>query len=395
MTNGLKVYYAPWVPLFQNCTLPTFFPLLPLLREVVLRERIEIVHGHQDSSSMMHEALFHAQTLGLRTCFTSHSLFNLYDNGSVHLNKVLRLTLCSVDHCVAVSFTCKENICVRCDLDPDSVSVIPNAVDASYFTPEPSLRAEAPRINIVSISRLAYRKGTDLVAQVIPIVCAKFPHVNFIIGGDGDKRLMLDEMRERHQLHDRVELLGSVPHTEVRSVLCRGSIFLNCSLTEAFCISILEAACCGLYVVSTRVGGIPEVLPPDMIGFAEEVSAGAVAAALERAIVAGKGQHEDPFDLHERVRDMYSWQQVAEEVTSVYDQVVARPRQTFTARLDKCWAVGPIAGIMGMFLVTVDLMVLWLLRLIRPDEEVDRAPEIALPLSKRSGGVGYSKQGTS
>ena len=49
-----------------------------------------------------------------------------------------------------------------------------------------------------------------------------------------------------------------------RDVLCRGHIFLNTSLTESFCIAILEAACCGLLIVSTDVGGVPEVLPPHM-----------------------------------------------------------------------------------------------------------------------------------
>ncbi len=42
-------------------------------------------------------------------------------------------------------------------------------------------------------------------------------------------------------------------------------IFLNCSLTEAFCLAVVEAASCGLLVVSTNVGGIPETLPPDML----------------------------------------------------------------------------------------------------------------------------------
>jgi len=44
---------------------------------------------------------------------------------------------------------------------------------------------------------------------------------------------------------------------------------MNTSLTESFGIAILEAACAGLYVMSTRVGGVPEILPPDMISFAE------------------------------------------------------------------------------------------------------------------------------
>lgn len=39
----------------------------------------------------------------------------------------------------------------------------------------------------------------------------------------------------------------------------RGHIFVNASLTEAFCMAIAEAAACGLLVVSTRVGGVPEV----------------------------------------------------------------------------------------------------------------------------------------
>ena len=97
----------------------------------------------------------------------------------------------------------------------------------------------------------------------------------------------------RFQLHDRVEFLGAVPAKDVRDVLIRGHIFLNCSLTEvilaldsvilnaqsnvkflllnvqAFCIAILEAASCGLLVVATKVGGVPEVLPPDMIVFSE------------------------------------------------------------------------------------------------------------------------------
>lgn len=54
-----------------------------------------------------------------------------------------------------------------------------------------------------------------------------------------------------------------------QKVLIKGDIFLNTSLTEAFCIAIVEAASCGLFVVSTKVGGIPEVLPESMITFAE------------------------------------------------------------------------------------------------------------------------------
>lgn len=38
-----------------------------------------------------------------------------------------------------------------------------------------------------------------LQVNVIPTICARFPEVHFIIGGDGPKKLLLEEMRERHQ----------------------------------------------------------------------------------------------------------------------------------------------------------------------------------------------------
>jgi phosphatidylinositol glycan class A protein len=67
------------------------------------------------------------------------------------------------------------------------------------------------------------------------------------LAGDGPKRIDLEQMRERFVLQDRVKLLGAVKHADMRNVLVQGHIFLNTSLTEAFCIAIVEAASTGYY----------------------------------------------------------------------------------------------------------------------------------------------------
>ena len=64
--------------------------------------------------------------------------------------------------------------------------------------------------------------------------------------------------------------------------MIRGQIYLNTSLTEAFGISIIEAASAGLFVVSTKVGGVPEILPGDMIEFARAEEDGQSADLWER-----------------------------------------------------------------------------------------------------------------
>lgn len=270
MTNGLKVYYCPMVPFVDDVTLPTMLAFLPLFRQILTREAIDVVHGHQATSQLTHECLLHAGAMGYPTVYTDHSLFGFADAASIHINKALRFALSDVGHCVCVSRTCRENLVLRCALDPHDVSAIPNAVDALQFTPRPE--GERPYdasggewVTVVIMSRLVYRKGIDLAVDVIPRICAKYRNVRFIVGGDGNKRIALEEMREVHELGERVELLGAVQHADVRDVLTRGDIFLNCSLTESFCIAIVEAASCGLLVVSTAVGGVPEVLPDEMV----------------------------------------------------------------------------------------------------------------------------------
>jgi phosphatidylinositol glycan class A protein len=69
-------------------------------------------------------------------------------------------------------------------------------------------------------------------------------------------------------------------------------------LTESFCIAILEAASCGLFVVSTCVGGVPEVLPPSMIKFAEPTAESLIAAIGAALPLAEKVV---PAEFHQRV----------------------------------------------------------------------------------------------
>ena len=51
LTNGLKVYYLPHVIVYAQASIPTIFTMFPMLRNIFIRERIDIVHAHQVSSA--------------------------------------------------------------------------------------------------------------------------------------------------------------------------------------------------------------------------------------------------------------------------------------------------------------------------------------------------------
>ena len=121
--------------------LPTFAATFPLLRWILVREAIDLVHAHQATSTMAHESIVYASSLGLPSVYTDHSLFGFDDIAGVILNRVLQTTLSTVDAAICVSHICRDNLILRARLDPSHVHVIPNAVDPAKFTPDPSRRS--------------------------------------------------------------------------------------------------------------------------------------------------------------------------------------------------------------------------------------------------------------
>jgi phosphatidylinositol glycan class A protein len=148
LTNCLKVYYLPVVPFYNQNSLPTVVTSLALFRDIFIREEVTIVHAHSAFSVLGQEAIMHSKTMGLRTVFTDHSLFGFADASSIITNKFLELSLANINHVICVSNTSKENTVLRAALQPQLVSVIPNAISSFQFTPNPSARTPGKSANI-------------------------------------------------------------------------------------------------------------------------------------------------------------------------------------------------------------------------------------------------------
>lgn len=316
-----------------------------------------------------------AKSYGVKTVFTEHSLFGYNDLSGIHINKLVKWTFRDLDAAICVSNACKDNFVLRAKFDPRKTFTIPNAVDFNRFTPNYEIREQElikagnpNQINIVYISRLQYRKGVDLLIPIIPKILAQFENVHFIIGGDGSGMVHLQEMMEKHNLHGRVELLGGLPHDKVRDVLCRGHIFLNTSLTESFCIAILEAACCGLLVVTTDVGGVPEVLPPHMAYLAKPDEK-SIIRQLRRAVLDVEKIPTETF--HSQLSKIYSWRQVAERTEKVYEYAMQTPTPNMLDRLKTAYAWGTVVGLWGIFFAVFEAITLLITEYLWPEQNID------------------------
>ncbi|CAG8625155.1 9488_t:CDS:2, partial [Acaulospora colombiana] len=217
----------------------------------------------------------------------------------------------------------RENTILRANLDPRRTYVIPNAIITDQFKPDPQPFNPERSDSFDILLRHCLKLISPILSTSAPKVCALHPNVHFIIGGSGPKMIDLLQMREKYLLQDRIELIGEIPHSQVRDVLVRGTVYLNTSLTEAFGIALLEAACAGLYVVSTRVGGVPEVLPEDMVSFAMP-NEDDIVHALNKAIAIVSANGHDPIKAHQRIKSMYDWESVTERTEKVYDEIMER-----------------------------------------------------------------------
>lgn len=66
MTNGVKIYYMHSPPMVDQVVFPSYYATFPLFRNILIRERIEIVHGHAATSVLMHECILQAKAMGYK-----------------------------------------------------------------------------------------------------------------------------------------------------------------------------------------------------------------------------------------------------------------------------------------------------------------------------------------
>ena len=376
MGNGIKVYFTPLMTLLDDSSVPILYDDLKILREICYIERVDIIHCHQSSSSLSLEGIFHSKMLGVNVVLSEHSLYGFSFLDEASLNKVIRTFFVDIDEVISVSHVATENLILRGMINPKIAHTIPNAIDNTKFRPpnEKELKEMEKKkikegkediITIVSISRQAERKGTDLLIEVIPEICKQMPNVNFIIGGDGPKKKLLDVMVDALGLKDRVKLTGFLPHQKVRDEMIKGQIYLNTSLTESFCIAIVEAASAGLYTIATDVGGVGEVLPEYMVKLVKPDKE-SIINAIKDTIKNYENLKEKTKDNYKVLKSIYNWDKVAKKTILVYQRALKKKDLSFITRIKKIFTIGHMSAMLYLCAVLIDFILLFLLTVFQP-----------------------------
>ncbi len=185
---------------------------------------------------------------------------------------VVRFGIEASDGVTAVSKYLRETTISTYNINRE-IEVIPNFVDTKIFNPikNHQLRKKfAPKDEkiLIHVSNFRRVKRVQDVIRVFEIVRKKIPS-KLVLVGDGPERGDVESLCRTLKLYDDVIFLGK--QEALNEILCSADIFILPSQMESFGLSALEAMSCGLPVIATNVGGLPEVVLHGETGYLVEV----------------------------------------------------------------------------------------------------------------------------
>jgi glycosyltransferase involved in cell wall biosynthesis len=212
----------------------------------------------------------------------------------------------------------------------EQIEVIRNPVDRERFRPatgEERVDARAAlglgptdRVTL-ALGRLDRLKGIDVLLEAWRALAERHPSAVLLLAGDGPERASLERWAQGRGLRS-VRFLGQ--RSDVRSLLWAADVLAMPSRQEAMPMAALEALACGVPVVGSRVGGIPEIVRDGENGIlvpAED--AGALARALD-GLLSDPARRNTLSDAAGRLIAPYGLDVFAERLEARYRDLVAR-----------------------------------------------------------------------
>jgi len=138
-------------------------------------------------------------------------------------------------------------------------SIIPPVVDTNFYRPCPEDKNHAGESTILfTAARLEWVKGFEFALQAVAILKQRGLNVEYYIAGEGEFKEAMLYTIDQLGLQDCVHLLGWQNPDEIRGWMWKSDLYILASVSEAFNNSVLQAQACGLPVVCSDEGGLPE-----------------------------------------------------------------------------------------------------------------------------------------
>ena len=234
-----------------------------------------------------------------------HSFLTMQKFVAKKLNKILVPSKSSIVD-VRKEFGVKEN----------KIEKLMNGIDLEVFYPDPKVRKISRRIVTVASADVPL-KGLDFLLQALFKLIKLYPDISLSIIGEQKKGGHTERLINELNLKENVHFFSNLSQGNLRKTYCEAEIAVIPSLYEGFGFAAIEAMACGVPIISSSGGALPEVIkdcgiiipPKDSKAIYNSVTQ-LFSSPDNAKKLANKGL--------ERVKERFSWEVVAKKLEEVY-----------------------------------------------------------------------------
>lgn len=247
--NGITVFRIPALKGIPTARINLGIGLIPGRFTNILKE-YDIIHFHEVDFSFPLFSIFIKKPKILHLHGIDVDYFKRY-----HLSRIILKHV--TDYYIAITKQMAKDL-TELGVITNKIIYLPNSIDINYFHPEGKKEDNL----ILYVGRIVPRKGLHILLESLEHLKQSIHLV--IVGPIGDLRYYQQVMnyikRENGKGRHKITYFGTIPLSELLKLYQRASIFVLPSFWEAFPVTILEALSCETPVITTPVGGNPEII---------------------------------------------------------------------------------------------------------------------------------------
>jgi N-acetyl-alpha-D-glucosaminyl L-malate synthase BshA len=311
-------------PLFEHA--PYALALAVKQHEVALRENLDLMHvhyaiPHATTAWLAREMLGPTRRLKVITTLHGTDITLVGQEASFHA--ITKFSIEKSDAVTAVSTYLREETIRAFGCEQCRISVIPNFVKLDEYKPRESeegdgLRPPGHKL-ITHISNFREVKRVKDVIRVFARIRKAMPATLLMIG-DGPERDDAERESRELEVATDVRFLGRLD--SVAGLLQQSDLFVLPTQSESFGLAALEAMACGVPVVGSRAGGLPEVVEDGVSGILEPP--GSVEAMGRRAVelLRDPARHRGMVDAAITRARLFDADRIVPMYESLYREVI-------------------------------------------------------------------------
>lgn len=259
---------------------------------------------------------------GIKTIGVVHGNEAIEYFGPVKRRKRYSEAFSRLDHVIVVSEDLKLKLIKKYSVEPQKISVIVNGVDVKKFPlmekkwARQQLKIPVDRTIGVCVARLSEEKDLHILIQVAARLKQESPMIYIV--GEGPLRKKLEALVESLEIQDKIKLVGAVAHDDVATWLNAADFFYLPSQREGCPVVVHEALACGVPIIATAVGAIPDLIRDDRYGLLCEPDNVTAFAEIMKKAMSMKWDR-NTISAYGR---QFTWDKMARETVKIYKSIL-------------------------------------------------------------------------